>query len=156
MRIRLIALPLLALSLIWLPVVMAGPTPAWAGDWRWQDPQHTTPDHFLRLQGTQGQPRGEYAGNEIAEGIVYFKMAVSQLKISPQQDIRFEIGPHGLTRTPLDLRAQNLPVNSPKAGASAVRFRFEGKLNGRILTLRCQADDKESCPAATMRFEKLR
>jgi hypothetical protein len=132
-------------------------TLAWQGDWRWKDPHAPEASHYLRLKGSLAKPSGEYAGNETAEGIVYFKVAVTQLKITAKNEVSFMIGPHALTRTPLTLSAKNLSADAPQAeGYSGVNFRFTGQLNGKVLTLNCKADDDMSCPAATMRFERMR
>lgn len=130
--------------------------PLWQGDWRWTDPQMPEASHYLRLKGTATKPSGDYAGNEAVEGIAYFKIAVNNLKITTKNEVSFEVGPHGLTRTPLTLKDKNLPVEASSEGLSNVRLYFKGQLNGKVLTLRCKADDDMSCPSATLRFEKMR
>jgi hypothetical protein len=158
---RLLLLSLLGLTFIGPAYAQKKPAraaaiPPWQGDWRWKDPHMPEASHYLRLRGPLGKPSGEYAGNETAEGIVYFKMPVSGLKITAQHAISFAIGPHGLTRTPLTLSSKNLPIGPQSEGASGVRFTFHGQLTGKVLTLHCKADDDMSCPSPTLRFEKIR
>ncbi|MGV3526487.1 MAG: hypothetical protein ACO1RX_19875 [Candidatus Sericytochromatia bacterium] len=152
--LALISLTTLTPALAQAPPPHARPL-AWEGDWQWQDPHSATANHYLRLKGPLKQPSGAYVGNEIAEGILYFKMPLSKLNITAQQTLSFEIGPHGLTRQRLTLNAPNLPIDASSEGASGVRFRFQGKLQGKDLLLKCQADDNVSCPSATMRFVRL-
>ena len=134
-------------------VAIAGPSePGLAGRWQYLQP----PDHegeVLDLSYSAGRWHGVINGLERAgeHGLFYYVVAVGNLAVESNGDIRFEIGERSFHHKCPALSHLGGPGDG---GFARSRMRFAGQLEGGDLVLRCE-DDDGSCPDSILRFKKM-
>lgn len=133
--------------------------PVWSGLWKFseKDPKLS---HYLLLKGSEANPKGIYTGSESDEYLFYIKVGVSQLQISPEGQIRFNLGPRHLFQTPQDPRTPPIIKSPLNAGMTGVEWIYQGQIKGDTLTLNCKVGDKgipdiDTCWLPEMTFVRV-
>lgn len=127
--------------------------PPLVGRWQYLQPPDDEGEVLdISLEG--GRYRGIMNGLERAgeHGLFYYVVEATDLRVSPNGEIRFIVGPRSFftKRPPL---AQLAP-GPGDGGVTRESMQFEGKIADGKLILTCK-DAGGSCPDARLRFERI-
>jgi len=135
-------------------VASAGQEPSSDLVGRWQYIQAPdTEGEVLDLVMTAGHLRGIMNGLERAgeHGLFYYVVEVNTLVIAPDGSVGFEVGDRSFfTKRP----TLSILGGEGDGGVSHESMRFDGRLEGGDLILRCR-NPGGSCPDATLRLKRI-
>jgi hypothetical protein len=148
-------------SLLWIfiffvallvPFVASGASPEFAGRWEYIQPPDREGE-VLDLWESGSRYRGIMNGLERAgeHGLFYFVVEVQKLNISTESTISFVVGERSFFARRPSLSVLDVTGDS---GHARDLMRFEGRLDGADLVLRCSGSGG-SCPAEIMRFKRV-